>query len=203
MASVEIIRCSGCGANLSPSELTCCYCHSKNVIITEENPFNLDQDLTQKYIDHFQSRKQNIVKNAKNLFSLGLFYMNLKLYDLATKNFYSAAELNPKEPEIYYYLALSLIKGRRPMSLMLNEIKEIEKYINTSIRLGDKSKYYYLAAVINYDYYFKNGMKIPRPNYEELINSALYSFSEPLENKVILDNVIIRDERLINILNYK
>jgi tetratricopeptide (TPR) repeat protein len=200
MAVVEIIRCKGCGANLSPEHTTCIYCLSENIVKANENPFNLDQKLTKQYANYFKSKVQNYPKDSNAVFSLGLFYLNLKLYDLSIKSFQKALELNPEEPEIYYYLALSLIKGRRPKSILFKEIKEIEQFNNTALKLGDKAKYYYLAAIINFDFYASNGMKIPQPDYNELLNTASTAETESIENKIILENVIVREESIIKIL---
>jgi uncharacterized OB-fold protein len=37
MAKVEILRCKGCGANLSPENTTCNYCFSENIPIGKRN----------------------------------------------------------------------------------------------------------------------------------------------------------------------
>ena len=44
-------------------------------------------------------------------------------------------------------------------------------------------------------------MKVPQPDYNELLNNASSAEAEPIENKIILDNVIIREEKLIEILS--
>jgi tetratricopeptide (TPR) repeat protein len=201
MANVEILRCKGCGANLSPENTTCNYCFSENIVKANENPFNLGQMLAKQYANYFKVKVQSNPLDGNAIFSLGLLSLNLKLYDLAIKNFQKAVELNPEEPEIHYFLALSMIKGRRPKTIPFKEIKEIEQFINSALQLGDKAKYYYLAAIINFDFYASNGMKVPQPDYNELFYNARYAEAEPIENKILLDNVIIREEKLIEILN--
>jgi tetratricopeptide (TPR) repeat protein len=201
MAKVEILRCKGCGANLSPENTTCNYCFSENIVKANENPFNLDQKLSKQYANYFKVKVQSDPSDGNAVFSLGLFYLNLKLYELAIKSFQKAIELNPEEPEIHYYLALSMIKGRRPKTIPFKEIKEIEQFNNAALQLGNKAKYYYLAAIINFDFYASNGMKVPQPDYNELLNNASSAEAEPIENKIILDNVIIREEKLIEILS--
>ena len=201
MAKVEILRCKGCGANLSPENTTCNYCFSENIVKANENPFNLGQMLAKQYANYFKVKVQSNPLDVNAFFSLGLLSLNLKLYDLAIKNFQKAVELNPEEPEIHYFLALSMIKGRRPKTIPFKEIKEIEQFINSALQLGDKAKYYFLAAIINFDFYASNGMKVPQPDYNELFYNARYAEAEPIENKILLDNVIIREEKLIEILN--
>ncbi|MEZ5148087.1 MAG: hypothetical protein R2759_13745 [Bacteroidales bacterium] len=111
--------------------------------------------------NYFKAQVRENPTDGEALFALGMFYLNLKLYDLAIKNFESAITQLPDEADVYYYYALSLIQGKRPKSLSLPSVRKIEEYLNTAIQLDDKAKYYYLAAIINYDFYAANGMKIP------------------------------------------
>jgi tetratricopeptide (TPR) repeat protein len=198
---VKILHCNGCGANLSPDNTTCIYCQSENIIVSVEHPLNVEEKQAKKIANYFKAQVRENPTDGEALFALGMFYLNLKLYDLATKNFESAITQLPDEADVYYYYALSLIQGKRPKSLGLQLVRKIEEYLNTAIQLDDKAKYYYLAAIINYDFYAANGMKIPQPDYNSLISEAKTAENEPEEIAVLLKNVIIRDENLISIIN--
>jgi len=198
---VKILHCNGCGANLAPDNTTCIYCQSENIVVSNNHPLNVEEKQAKKIANYFKSQVRENPTDGEALFALGLFYLNLKLYDLAIKNFESAITQLPDEADVYYYYALSLIRGKRPKSLGLQQVRKIEEYLNTAIQLDDKAKYYYLAAIINYDFYASNGMKVPQPDYNELLNSALDAESEPIENKIILENVIIREEKIIKMLS--
>lgn len=198
---VEILQCNGCGANLSPDNTTCIYCQSENIVVSNNHPLNVEEKQAKKIANFFKAKVRENPTDGEALFALGMFYLNLKLYDLAIKNFESAITQLPDEADVYYYYALSLIRGKRPKSMNLKEIRKISEYLNTAIQLDDKEKYYYLAAIINYDYYAGNGMRIPQPNYNELISKAQTAEKEKGEIEVLLKNVIIRDENLISIIN--
>ena len=171
MVTVEIIRCQGCGANLSPNNTTCEYCGSVNVIKAKENPFSLDESLTKKYVNYFKDKVKSEPSDGEAVFSLGLFYLRLKLYDFAIRNIEKAIELMPEESDVYYYYALSLMKGRKPKLISLTEIKKIEGFINTAIQLNDANgNYYYLWALIKYDFYLKNGLRSPDPSLDYLLD---------------------------------
>jgi len=203
MFKVEILKCNGCRATISLSNTTCEYCGSENIVTSYEKPCNLDQKISKQYINFYKSKLQTNPSDENSLFALGLFYLNLKLYDLAVKTFEKSMDINPEDSEIHYYYALSMIKGRRPKVLTLKEIQVIEKFINSAIQLGDKAKYYYLAALINHDFYLGNGLKVPEPNYDELLKNATNSEIESDENKMILTNVIVREQIFIEILEKK
>ncbi|OMP29948.1 hypothetical protein BKM32_15200 [Mangrovimonas sp. DI 80] len=95
--------------------------------------------------------------------------MNLKNYPIATKLLEKEIENNPINADAYYYCALSLTNGKRIKSLPFSIIKKIKNYLNTAIELNETSKFYFLAAIINYDFFQENGMLLPEPNYNFLL----------------------------------
>lgn len=194
MVTVEIIRCQGCGANLSPNNTTCEYCGSINVIKSKENPFSLDESLTKKYVNFYKDKVKAEPSDGEAVFALGLFYLRLKLYDLAIKNFANAIEIMPDESDVYYYYSLSLLKGRRPKTMTLSEVKKIEEYLNTAIQLNDKTAYYTFLAALKYDFYKQNGFKVTNPNYFELLDKAqsISSFDSN-EFSILKEHLILRD----------
>ncbi|MCF7868545.1 MAG: hypothetical protein K9N09_07595 [Candidatus Cloacimonetes bacterium] len=202
MLTVQILKCQGCGANLSPNNSICEYCKSENIVKTEKDPFKLDKKLTKQYSNYYKCKAKENPTDAEAIYSLGLFYLKLKLYDLAISNFKNAITLTPDEADLYYYYALSLIKGRRIKTLTFKEIKIIEEYLNTAIQLEDKASYYYLSALIKYDYYRANGLMSNGSSYSELITEAKECYSDQDELNVLLENIITNNE-LLNLINNK
>ncbi|MCF8275023.1 MAG: hypothetical protein K9I95_14455 [Flavobacteriaceae bacterium] len=201
MANVKILKCQGCGANLSPNNTTCEYCESVNVVESYENPFSLDESLAKKYTNFYKEKIKSDPSDGEAIFSLGLFYLKLKLYDLAVKNFARSIELIPEEADTYYYYSLSLIKGRRIKILTMKEIQNIEEYLNTAIQLEDKQCYYLLLASIKYDFYKQNGFRIPEPSYEELIDLALKQQPiSDIDKHTLSENIILRDGPVYNLI---
>ena len=165
-----------------------------------KNPFTIDEQLVKKYVTKYKEKVKANPSDGKAVYTLGLFYLRLKLYDFALTNFKKAIDLMPEEADPYYYYALTLVKGKRPKILNHKDVNQIEEFLNTAIQLDDKANFYYLAAIINYDYYAANGLRIPTPNYNELIKNAKTAKSDPDEIKILLDNIILRDEKLISII---
>ncbi len=132
-------------------------------------------------------------------YALALCYLHLKLYKLAIEHFKRTVELLPNNSDAYYYLGLSLISGRRPMTLSLKEVRCIEEYLRTAMQLNDRSaKYYYLAAILKYDYYLANGLSSPPPSPPELISIAYRKDHDPGEVERLLQAITLRDEVLIS-----
>ena len=86
MPTVEILECKGCGHPLAPKVTVCGYCGNEHIIKSDKSPFSLPDKLVKKYANHYKSKVQNDPKDGEAVFSLGTFYLKLKLYDLAVKN---------------------------------------------------------------------------------------------------------------------
>ena len=134
-------------------------------------------------------------------YSLGLCYLQLRLYELAIKNFKRAIQLMPEFSDVYYYYALSLIRGRRPKTMSRNEVKKIEEYLATAIQLDDQqAKYYYLVAILKYDYYLANGLSVKSPPINDLLQIAQEKEQDSWEVERLLQAIILRDEELVRLI---
>jgi tetratricopeptide (TPR) repeat protein len=132
-------------------------------------------------------------------YGLALCYLHTKLYDRATEHFRRAVELLPDYPDAHYYYGLSLIRGRRPKTLSLKEVRRIEECLQGAIQLdGRPAKYYYLAAILKYDYYLANGLSAPPPSPADLISMAYRKVQDPGEIERLLQSVTLRDEALVS-----
>jgi hypothetical protein len=85
----------------------------------------------------------------------------------------SAIESEPSQSANYYYLALALLKGRRPKVLTRAEAQTISQHLQTSCVLDDSHcEYYYLWALVKYDFYASHGFSIGTPDIVELLGKA-------------------------------
>lgn len=72
----------------------------------------------------------------------------------------------------YYYLALVLLKGRRPKVLKRNEIEEIDEILCAATSMGDSDgTILWFRALLRHDYYNGNKMRCPFPSVNEIISS--------------------------------
>lgn len=170
---MNVTECPQCGAPASQKQKTCIYCKSPFIVDSLLQLSYFDKDGVNKYIHAFKNKASDIDLIESSL-GLGLCYLNIANYSLATVQFKKLLEISPEMPDAYYYLAMSIIKGRRIKILTLKEIKEIEELINTARELNSESfKYDLLMAAIKYDYYRTNGLKVNSPTDDELIASAI------------------------------
>ncbi len=154
-----------------------------------------------KYINYYKQLLKESSDNGDLNCAMGICYLDLGLYDLASKYFAKVIEQIPDCGDVYYHYALTLFKGKRPKVLPLTEIRKIEDYLNAAIQIDDsKSKYYYLLALIKHDFYIKNGLRINPPTYRELISEADSRPYERSEVEKMLQHVPINDPYLIDLL---
>lgn len=146
--------------------------------------------------------KANSTSTPSSSYASGLSYLKRSLYDLAISNFEKAVEVMPGNADSYYYYALSSIRGKRPKSLTLKEVKLIEKYIETAIQLDDsQAKYYYLLAILKFDYYLMNGLSVSSPSVEDLLRIAQNKRYDSEEIEILLQSLILRDQQLLSIIH--
>jgi tetratricopeptide (TPR) repeat protein len=99
-------------------------------------------------------------------------------YDEALKLLDKVLIADEEVADAYYYHGLALLKGRRPKSAFKSEADKIVRDIYAALGLDDQqAHYYYLLALVLYDFYVMNGFSV-KPNE---IESLLYE----AENKVI------------------
>jgi len=197
-SEVKIKICPQCGAPAKSGSRKCEYCGAEFLVSSLAYLDKFDKSGISKYVNHYKELLKVNSENGKVLFALGICYLNLRLYDMATTYLAKSIEQLPDFSESYYYYALSLFKHRKPKVLTLTEIKKIEDYINAAIQIDcTKSKYYYLLALVKHDFYLKNGLKINPPTFEELIDLAESCSYEREEIEDILQHVPITDQELI------
>lgn len=132
-------------------------------------------------------------------FGLGLLYFQIGLYDLALKHFRHTVDLEPDYADGYYHVALALLRGRRPKTLMIQEIRAIESQVGAALQLDPRpAKYYLLLAAIRYDYYAANGLTSPSPSYRELLGMVGDKEYDAFEVQRLLDSMILRDEAFVS-----
>lgn len=155
-------------------------------------------DEIHRTLEHYKVATAKNPGDGEAQYAVGLCYLQLGLHELAIKNFTRALELMPDYPDAYYYYGLSLIRGRRPKLLSLSEVKRIEDYLKTAVQLDARpAKYYYLAAILKYDYYLSNGL-LCNPSPDELFLMAEDKDQDAWEIERLLHSVPVRDPDLIS-----
>jgi hypothetical protein len=188
MSKIEIICCASCGASLAPKAMKCDFCDSINVFTTNTNPFKLNAIMSKQYLNSGQLSTDKV--------NTALLHLNLKNYEIAKKLLELEIENNPINADAYFYCAICSINGKRIKSLAFSDVKKITQYINSAIQIKDDAKYYFLSAIINYDFFEGNGMFLPKPNYLDLLEKMLELKLENDDLEFLQNNIIIPKNEL-------
>ena len=170
---ITVDECPTCGAPAAPSARRCSHCKAEFFVKNLAYVGSLEKAAVQKYITFYKGLLRTNGDDGEAVLALGLCYLDLGLHDLAIKQIDKAIEEMPQQADVYYYSAISLFKGRKPRILSLSEVKKIESLLEAACQLDDgEAKYYYLRALVKYEYYLKNGMRVVGPGWEELLAEA-------------------------------
>ena len=154
---VTTLRCPNCGSDIEKDQKECDACGSKLTFTTYESVSNFTQPQAKKYIRGFQdniSSNANDVKNETiNNTSIAFFFLKVKMYDEAYNAFSKAMMNDFENSEIYFYAAVSLLKGKKAFLHTRPEIDKMLELINSAIMIEPKGVYYYFMAYIKYDYF--------------------------------------------------
>ena len=132
---IAVEECPNCGAPAGPSARNCTHCKAEFFLKTLAYVGNLGNAAVQKYVNLYKGLLRANDDDGEAMLGLGICYLQLKLYAVATTNFNKAIEVIPDQPDVYYYYALSLIGGRALRTLRDSEVSHILEYLNTAIQL--------------------------------------------------------------------
>lgn len=193
--SMETTECPQCGAPASPTERKCGYCKAEFFVTSIAYLSSFDRNGLSKYLAHFKKLTKENPDSGEGWLGLGLCYLQSGLFPMAQSCFVKAIEVAPELPQPYYYFALSRISGRRLMSMTLNEVREVEKYLATAMQLdGETPLFKLLLAVIKGDYYEVNGLMVHPPAAETLLQEINGAQINRGEIDRLRQCVLIRDD---------
>jgi len=165
MNKIEILCCASCGASLSPKDMKCEFCDNENIIKKELSTNKLSAILSKQYLSNDALQLDNFIK--------ALLHLNLKNYSIAQKLLEKEIEKNPANADAYFYCSITIMSGSRIRALPYSGIKKIVECLFTAIQLEENAKFYFLLAIVNYDFFDGNGMLLPVPNYITLLEKTV------------------------------
>ncbi len=191
----EVSECPQCGAPAKPSQRNCEFCKAEFFITSVAYLGSLNPGSINKYLAHYKKLTKEHPEDAEGHLGLGITYLQMGMYPLALKSFETVIQEAPETAQAYYYCALAKVQGRRLMTLALKEIRDIEQWVNTAIQLNpDRPEFKVLLAIIKKDYYAMNGMKIPSPDWNELMLSVNGIETSTGEIDRLKACVVVRDD---------
>lgn len=171
--------------------------------LREESSFSVFSRLSKEEIyrrlKDYRSQTKKNPDDGEAHYGLAMCYLQVELFDEATTNFKRAVDLAPDHADAHYYYGLSIIRARKPKLLSLSEVRLIEEHLQAAMRLDDRpAKYYYLAAILKFDYYLANGLLCRPPSPEELLLLAEDKEHDAWEVERLLHFVPVPDTYLIS-----
>jgi tetratricopeptide (TPR) repeat protein len=161
------LACPGCGARVSTEQQKCEYCSGPIIISTFENVASMSLPEVNKYAGAYRKALAENPDSRELNMSAAMCYLKLKLYDKAVPVLEKAMEDNFDNPEIFFYAAVSLLRGKKAFVTQRDDIDKILEYLNAAIMIEPKGIYRYMLAYIKYDYFHRKYLNISPNHIEE------------------------------------
>lgn len=158
----------------------------------------VDSATKQQLRSLYESRARNSPHKASYHLTLGLYYVDCGMYSFAVSSLLAAHQIAPMDSNILYYLALATLAGQPPRSLTMGEVQTVETYLNVAIKgSGNHAHYFYLWALVKYDYYTANGLRVPPPSIDDLLAQAGRAAFDASEARHLLAHVPVYDNPVV------
>ncbi len=165
------LECPGCGKAITTSTQQCPQCFREIVITTFNSVSGMSPLDLNKQANAYRKAMVNNPDDKTLNTSIAFCYFKLKMYDKAIPCFEKAIEDNFDNSETYFYLAVSLLKGKKAFLTLRPVIDKAEEYLQAALMIEPKGIYYYFWAYIRYDHHFRKGYRM-NPSYQELLGQA-------------------------------
>jgi tetratricopeptide (TPR) repeat protein len=198
--------CSQCGWSFDVEALrgnACRKCKSAILVTSVAYLEKFAKPAIQKYIAQYAEALKADPQDCEALLAVSLCYLKLGLFDLADRFLRRLIDAHPADPSGYYYRAICILKGRRPRTASLPVIRDAEQLIGTALELDPANgRYDVLLAAIRHDYYVLNGMRVPVPTPEDLVEAAKAKHLDQLEVQQIFTLIGVGDGPVLQRLTW-
>lgn len=148
---VILLKCPQCTAPIGKNDKFCGYCQSELLVRSLSQYHELDKTIKVKYKTAYEDALKK-GDDSEVRASLGICYLDLKLYDMALSAFENAVRIDPTSESALYYSALAIFRGRRPFVAQMRSVKKAEEYLEAGAIIGS-GKCSAALAVIYKDFY--------------------------------------------------
>lgn len=177
--------CSQCGWAFDTAALranTCMKCNSAMLVTSVAYLEKFEKPAIHKYIAQYTTALKANPQDADALLAVGICYIQLGLFDLADKFLQRLIDTDPASAAGYYYRSICLFRGKRPRCVSLTVAREAERLVSTAMELDPANgRNDWLLGAIRHDYYVVNGMTVPPPDPDALLESASQKHVDQLE----------------------
>lgn len=153
------IKCPNCGAPVTATTEKCEWCR-KPVIITSFNIIaDMDDTTVKKYAKSYREDLKEHPNDTLLNTSVAFCFLKLNMYDDAFNAFSKTFEDNFDNSEVFFYAAVSLLKGKKAFLHNRAEIDKILELVNAAVMIEKRGIYYYFLAYIKHDYFKRKFLK--------------------------------------------
>ncbi|MBQ9638286.1 MAG: hypothetical protein IJV22_01850 [Bacteroidales bacterium] len=162
------LPCPSCGASVAQTDSECEFCHSKIIITRLDEARSMSALQLKKYAASYTKTLAEQPDNAAVQQSVGLCYMQLRLFEKAQAAFERAIEQAPDNAEVYYCAAISQLQGKKPFLTPRANIDRAIEYLDAADMLEPRGIHHYLLAYIKKDYFERKYLNVSPAWHEEL-----------------------------------
>ena len=141
-------KCPNCGAPVETDANWCSYCNSPIIISSLAGALELPD------INKYTSAYKNALSSAPNEPNLnaaiGFCYMRLKMYAQAQTCFQKAIDGGLMNSEIFFYMAVCMLDGKKAFLAKRPVIDKIQELIEAARAINDEGIYAYFHAYIRW-----------------------------------------------------
>lgn len=131
------------------------------------------------------------------LLNQGIQQLRATAYQAAITTLKEVVRLDPSMRSASFYLAIALLRGRRPKVLTRTDIQGIDELLCAATATASKrGVFVWFRALIRDDYFSSNGLLCPPPSVQELISTAMASQTDLDELRVMLDILPMQQNKL-------
>lgn len=139
----------------------------------------------------------NPSQDADVLLKQAIEFLEARSFQQSINLLHDAIKADPSLSNAYYYLALALLKGRRPKVLKRNEIEEIDQLLVSAIKQGySDGTIQWFRVLLRDDYYNGNRMRCPSPSVSEIIASINPNSTNKNRLQLLLKKLPMNDNQL-------
>jgi tetratricopeptide (TPR) repeat protein len=108
---------------------------------------------------------------GQELLNIGIQLLSQRDYQQAAYVLSNAIRIDPLLSDTHYYLAISLLRGKRPRKVDEWTIRDVQEHLGVAIHKDTKpSRCYMLWAIIKHGFYTMNGFRENPPTSAQLLD---------------------------------
>ena len=114
----------------------------------------MDRGTKLKYITSYKQILEDDDRNIPVSIALAMCHIDAENYSFALGILEKLANNDCMDPNVFYYMSIAMLEGKKPRVLHIKQIRKVESYLNSAQVLSDgNGVYYILQAAIKRDYY--------------------------------------------------